>query len=276
VAPVGLSGGVRVEAEKRTHGRSRRHSATLRSRCRFCLARNGDWSQESVSLVPACPAGNLLAQEFDDSQIARILSRQRRRSGLGRAFTRESVGSLRGKNKIPAAPKKRARDDREGRLASSASPLAPSSGGFAMVCWATRARSPRSQIMPRPSSGLLPQVFGLSISFLAAPWSRLWWLRLERSFVLLQGVRGLREHAFFVWCRRGPTLGETSGDSFDEGVAHDTQDRGPKMDVGPIESTFDGNHGLDCVAPRDAVRDQAESLVSDPGLEPTAEFLLGR
>lgn len=55
-----------------------------------------------------------LAQEFDDSQIARILNRQGRRSGLGLAFTKESVCSLRGKNRIPAAPKKRARDEREG------------------------------------------------------------------------------------------------------------------------------------------------------------------
>jgi hypothetical protein len=55
-----------------------------------------------------------LALEFDDAQIARILNRQGRRSGLGLAFTKESVASLRGKNKIPAAPKPRARDDREG------------------------------------------------------------------------------------------------------------------------------------------------------------------
>jgi DNA invertase Pin-like site-specific DNA recombinase len=55
-----------------------------------------------------------LALEFDDAQIARILNRQGRRSGLGLAFTKESVVSLRGKNKIPAAPKPRARDDREG------------------------------------------------------------------------------------------------------------------------------------------------------------------
>jgi DNA invertase Pin-like site-specific DNA recombinase len=71
-----------------------------------------------------------LAQEFDDSQIARILNRQRRRSGLGRAFTKESVGSLRGKNKIPAAPKKQARDDREGpfTLDQTASELGVAAG----------------------------------------------------------------------------------------------------------------------------------------------------
>ncbi len=55
-----------------------------------------------------------LAQEFDDAQIARVLNRQGRRSGLGLAFTKDSVASLRGKNKIPSAPKPRARDEREG------------------------------------------------------------------------------------------------------------------------------------------------------------------
>ena len=55
-----------------------------------------------------------LALEFDDAQIARILNRQGRRSGIGLAFTKESVTSLRGKNRIPAAPKPRARDEREG------------------------------------------------------------------------------------------------------------------------------------------------------------------
>jgi excisionase family DNA binding protein len=55
-----------------------------------------------------------LALEFDDAQIARILNRQGRRSGLGLAFTKTSVSSLRHKHKIPVAPKQRARDPREG------------------------------------------------------------------------------------------------------------------------------------------------------------------
>jgi excisionase family DNA binding protein len=55
-----------------------------------------------------------LALEFDDAQIARILNRQGRRSGLGLAFTKQSVMSMRGKNKIPKAPKPVARDEREG------------------------------------------------------------------------------------------------------------------------------------------------------------------
>jgi len=55
-----------------------------------------------------------LACEFDDTQIARILHRQGHRSGLGLAFTKSSVCSLRGKHQIPACPKKAARDPREG------------------------------------------------------------------------------------------------------------------------------------------------------------------
>jgi excisionase family DNA binding protein len=55
-----------------------------------------------------------LALEFDDAQIARILNRQGRRSGLGRAFTKQSVMSMRGKNRIPSAPKLVPRDERDG------------------------------------------------------------------------------------------------------------------------------------------------------------------
>jgi hypothetical protein len=45
-----------------------------------------------------------LAADFDDAQIARILNRQGRRSGLGRAFTQSSVRSLRAKQHIPQCP----------------------------------------------------------------------------------------------------------------------------------------------------------------------------
>jgi uncharacterized protein YndB with AHSA1/START domain len=63
---------------------------------------------ETIELV------RTLAQEFDDAQIARILNRQGRRSGRGLAFTKEAVTSLRGKNRIPAAPKTPRGDAREG------------------------------------------------------------------------------------------------------------------------------------------------------------------
>ncbi len=45
-----------------------------------------------------------LATDFDDTQIARILNRQGRRSGRGLAFTKSSVISMRGRYHIPAAP----------------------------------------------------------------------------------------------------------------------------------------------------------------------------
>jgi DNA invertase Pin-like site-specific DNA recombinase len=55
-----------------------------------------------------------LATEFDDAQIARVLNRQGRRSGNNLAFTKQSVSSTRHRHGIPAAPKRRARDEREG------------------------------------------------------------------------------------------------------------------------------------------------------------------
>ena len=64
--------------------------------------------QDTVELV------RVLAQEFDDAQIARILNKQGRRSGLGNPFTRQSVTSLRGKHAIPKCPKMRAKDPLEG------------------------------------------------------------------------------------------------------------------------------------------------------------------
>lgn len=55
-----------------------------------------------------------LAEEFDDAQIARVLHHQGRRSGLALAFTKSSVSSLRHHHQIPACPKRKARDEREG------------------------------------------------------------------------------------------------------------------------------------------------------------------
>ena len=65
-------------------------------------------SEETVDLV------RKLAEEFDDAQIARILNKQGRKSGLGNAFTKSSVCSLRGKNGIPAPKRTLVRDPRQG------------------------------------------------------------------------------------------------------------------------------------------------------------------
>lgn len=55
-----------------------------------------------------------LALEFDDAQIARILNRQGRRSGLGLAFTKTSVSSMRHRHHIPCFPGRAPRDERAG------------------------------------------------------------------------------------------------------------------------------------------------------------------
>ena len=73
--------------------------------------------EETVELV------RRLAAEFDDAQIARILNRQGRKSGLGNAFTKSSVVSLRGKHRIPAPKKKLLRDPREGPFTADAAAL---------------------------------------------------------------------------------------------------------------------------------------------------------
>ncbi|MBK7583353.1 MAG: recombinase zinc beta ribbon domain-containing protein [Myxococcales bacterium] len=65
-------------------------------------------SEEIIELV------RKLATEFDDVQIAGILNRQGHKSGLGRAFTKSSVLSLRGSHQIPKCPTPKPRDEREG------------------------------------------------------------------------------------------------------------------------------------------------------------------
>jgi len=64
--------------------------------------------EETVALI------RTLAKEFDDAQIARILNRQGRRSGLGKPFTQQSVMSLRGNYRIPKCPMRQAKDPVEG------------------------------------------------------------------------------------------------------------------------------------------------------------------
>jgi excisionase family DNA binding protein len=71
----------------------------------------GEWNvtpEEIVDLV------RKLAIEFDDTQIARVLNKQGRRSGPGNPFTKANVGHLRRQHGIRACERKRARDPREG------------------------------------------------------------------------------------------------------------------------------------------------------------------
>jgi len=64
--------------------------------------------EETVDLV------RKLAEEFEDAQIARILNKQGRRTGLGNTFTKVNVRSLRGSHRIPKCPKPFVRDPKEG------------------------------------------------------------------------------------------------------------------------------------------------------------------
>lgn len=65
-------------------------------------------SEETIELVKK------LAREFDDAQIARILNKQGRRTGLDNPFSTENVRSLRGHYQIPACSRRKAQDPREG------------------------------------------------------------------------------------------------------------------------------------------------------------------
>jgi DNA invertase Pin-like site-specific DNA recombinase len=65
-------------------------------------------SEDTLELV------RKLALEFDDSQIARILNKQGRRSATGNPFSKAQLKSLRAKHGIKACAKKLAKDPREG------------------------------------------------------------------------------------------------------------------------------------------------------------------
>jgi len=65
-------------------------------------------SKDTVEMV------RTLAAEFDDAQIACILSKQGRRTGEGNPFTSHKVAQLRHRNDIAVHPLRRARDPKEG------------------------------------------------------------------------------------------------------------------------------------------------------------------
>jgi excisionase family DNA binding protein len=65
-------------------------------------------SEDDIELV------RQLAREFDDAQIARILDKQGRRTGLGNPYTQANVLSLRGRHQIPKCRSHRAKDPKEG------------------------------------------------------------------------------------------------------------------------------------------------------------------
>ena len=65
-------------------------------------------AEDDIELV------RLLAKEFDDAQIARILNKQGRRTGYGNPYTKSNVLSMRGRHKIPKCPTKLVKDPKEG------------------------------------------------------------------------------------------------------------------------------------------------------------------
>ncbi len=83
-----------------------------------------------------------LATEFDDVQIARVLSRQGRRTGHGNPFTAMKVANLRNHNDIPVHPRARASDPSEGPF--TADEAAAELG----VCSSTIHRWLREGILP--------------------------------------------------------------------------------------------------------------------------------
>lgn len=64
--------------------------------------------EETVKMV------RLLATEFDDAQIARVLNKQGLRTGHGNPFTAHRVAMIRNRNGIAVFPRHRPRDPREG------------------------------------------------------------------------------------------------------------------------------------------------------------------
>jgi hypothetical protein len=93
-------------------------------------------SKDTVEMV------RLLATEFDDAQIARVLNKQGRRTGKGNTFTAHRVAQLRNRNGIAVYPRHRAKDPRQGPF--TADQAAAELG----VCITTIQRWLREGILP--------------------------------------------------------------------------------------------------------------------------------
>ena len=77
-------------------------SERMLARKRGCCTHATD--EDTIELI------RKLAAELDDRQIAIVLNKQGRRTGLGNPFTKPRVASLRVKHRIPARPPRRAAD----------------------------------------------------------------------------------------------------------------------------------------------------------------------
>jgi hypothetical protein len=99
-------------------------------------------AEETVDLV------RRLAEEFDDVQIARILNKQGRRSGLGNSFTQQRVTSLRGHHKIAACPKSRPKDPTEGPFTADEAAVELGVGGSTIYRWLGEGVLAGTQLTP--------------------------------------------------------------------------------------------------------------------------------
>jgi len=90
----------------------------------------------------------LLATEFDDAQISRILAKQRRRTGKGNPFTAHKVAQLRNRHNIAVFPRHKARDPKEGPFTAdeAAAQLGVSSSTIAQ--WLRSGILPGRQLAP--------------------------------------------------------------------------------------------------------------------------------
>jgi hypothetical protein len=90
----------------------------------------------------------LLATEFDDAQIARVLAKQGRRTGKGNPFTAHKVAQLRNRNGIDVYPRHKARDPREGPFTADEAAAELGVSGTAIQRWLRNGLLPGRRLAP--------------------------------------------------------------------------------------------------------------------------------
>jgi excisionase family DNA binding protein len=87
-----------------------------------------------------------LAVEFDDAQIARVLSKQGRRTGEGNVFTAHRVATHRNRHGIPNCPKPIATDSKEGPFTADEAAAELSVGASTIHRWLRDGVLPGRQV----------------------------------------------------------------------------------------------------------------------------------
>jgi DNA invertase Pin-like site-specific DNA recombinase len=130
-----------------------------------------------------------LAVELDDAQIARVLHRQGRRSGLGVAFTKAAVAALRHRNEIPVCPKKRVQDPREGPFTADEAARELGVSMSTVHTWLRDGVLAGKQLAPKaPWRIVLTQEVRLRLAGGSAPAG---WVGIEQAAVRLGISRGM-------------------------------------------------------------------------------------